>query len=404
MTFEIKINGENKTVDADGDIPLLWILRDVLGLTGTKFGCGIGQCGACTVHIDGEPRRACLTTIDSIGGSAVTTIEAIGATEAGKAIQNAWIALEVPQCGYCQSGQIMSATALLSGNANPSDGDIDDSHVWQYLPLRHLSAYPRCNQARGTVLGAFRKERVRPCAVNRKPKPSIWLPLSGRVILKAIFPAAAFLRVSATTGGGLLLAFSTPQAIRFAGAQGMSAPGDFAPNGFIRIDRDGRITLIVCQVEMGQGTYTSMPMLIAEELEVELSQIQVEHAPPSDRLYGNPLVGFQVTGGSTSVRAFWKPLRQAGAAARMLLVEAAAQIWGVEPASCRAEKGEVLHGPSGRKLTYGALAEKAAALPAAFCGQNCAQGPRGLQVNRHAGQARGYAQQGQWIGAIRHRC
>ena len=143
----------------------------------------------------------------------------------------------------------------------------------------------------------------------------------------------------------------------------MSAPGDFAPNGFIRIDRDGRITLIVCQVEMGQGTYTSMPMLIAEELEVELSQIQVEHAPPSDRLYGNPLVGFQVTGGSTSVRAFWKPLRQAGAAARMLLVEAAAQILGVEPASCRAEKGEVLHGPSGRRLTYGALAEKAAALP-----------------------------------------
>ena len=172
-----------------------------------------------------------------------------------------------------------------------------------------------------------------------------------------------FLKASATAGGGLLLAFSTPQAIRFAGAQGMSAPGDFAPNGFIRIDRDGRITLIVCQVEMGQGTYTSMPMLIAEELEVELSQIQVEHAPPSDSLYGNPLVGFQVTGGSTSVRAFWKPLRQAGAAARMLLVEAAAQILGVEPASCRAEKGEVLHGPSGRKLTYGALAEKAAALP-----------------------------------------
>ena len=172
-----------------------------------------------------------------------------------------------------------------------------------------------------------------------------------------------FLRASATAGGGLLLAFSTPQATRFAVAQEMSASGDFAPNGFIRIDRDGRITLIVCQVEMGQGTYTSMPMLIAEELEVELSQIHVEHAPPSDSLYGNPLVGFQVTGGSTSVRAFWKPLRQAGAATRMLLVEAAAQIWGVEPASCRAEKGEVNHGPSGRKLTYGALAEKAAALP-----------------------------------------
>ena len=144
MTFEIKINGENKTVDADGDIPLLWILRDVLGLTGAKFGCGIGQCGACTVHIDGEPRRACLTTIDSIGGSAVTTIEAIGATEAGKAIQNAWIALEVPQCGYCQSGQIMSAAGLLASNANPGDIDIDDAMSGN---ICRCGTYPRIRAA-----------------------------------------------------------------------------------------------------------------------------------------------------------------------------------------------------------------------------------------------------------------
>src|SRR6516225_2201368 len=125
MTYQIKVNGQDRTVDADGDIPLLWILRDVLGMTGTKFGCGIGQCGACTVHIDGQPTRSCLTSIDSVGGSAVTTIESIGGTQAGKAIQAAWIDLEVPQCGYCQSGQIMSAAALLSSNANPSDGDID---------------------------------------------------------------------------------------------------------------------------------------------------------------------------------------------------------------------------------------------------------------------------------------
>jgi len=125
MTYQIKVNEQDRTVDADGDIPLLWILRDVLGLTGTKFGCGIGQCGACTVHIDGQPARACLTAIESVGGAAITTIEAIGNTPPGKAIQKAWIDLEVPQCGYCQSGQIMSAAALLSSNANPSDGDID---------------------------------------------------------------------------------------------------------------------------------------------------------------------------------------------------------------------------------------------------------------------------------------
>ncbi len=125
MTYRIKVNGEDKEVDVDGDIPLLWVLRDVLGMTGTKFGCGIGQCGACTVHIDGQPTRSCIATIDSVGASAVTTIEAIGETPAGKAVQKAWIALEVPQCGYCQSGQIMSATGLLARNANPSDADID---------------------------------------------------------------------------------------------------------------------------------------------------------------------------------------------------------------------------------------------------------------------------------------
>ncbi len=125
MIYRIKVNGEDKEVDVDGDIPLLWVLRDVLGMTGTKFGCGIGQCGACTVHIDGQPTRSCIATIDSVGASAVTTIEAIGETPAGKAVQKAWIALEVPQCGYCQSGQIMSAAGLLARNANPSDADID---------------------------------------------------------------------------------------------------------------------------------------------------------------------------------------------------------------------------------------------------------------------------------------
>jgi isoquinoline 1-oxidoreductase alpha subunit len=127
MAFTIKINGRDHTVDVDGDTPLLWLLRDVLGMTGTKFGCGVGLCGACTVQIDGNATRSCITAIDSVGSSAVTTIEAIGETPAGSAIQKAWLDLQVVQCGYCQSGQIMSASALLAGNAHPSDADIDDA-------------------------------------------------------------------------------------------------------------------------------------------------------------------------------------------------------------------------------------------------------------------------------------
>jgi isoquinoline 1-oxidoreductase subunit alpha len=115
------------SVDADASTPLLWTLRDHLGLTGTKFGCGMALCGACTVHLDGSPVRSCITTIDSVGDSVVMTIEAIGATTAGAKIQKAWLDREVPQCGYCQSGQIMSASALLASNPHPNDADIDDA-------------------------------------------------------------------------------------------------------------------------------------------------------------------------------------------------------------------------------------------------------------------------------------
>ncbi len=127
MAFVIKVNGNNYSVDVDGDTPLLWVLRDVLGMTGTKFGCGMALCGACTVHIDGDPARSCITSIDAVGGSDITTIEAVGATTAGAKIQRAWLDRGVPQCGYCQSGQIMTASALLASNPHPSDAEIDDA-------------------------------------------------------------------------------------------------------------------------------------------------------------------------------------------------------------------------------------------------------------------------------------
>jgi isoquinoline 1-oxidoreductase beta subunit len=167
----------------------------------------------------------------------------------------------------------------------------------------------------------------------------------------------AFLKAGAAAGGGLLLGFALPfEAVT-------AATGIFAPNAFVRIDSNGAVTLIMPQVEMGQGTYTSMPMLIAEELEIELSQIRLEHAPADDKLYGSPIFKFQITGGSTSVRAFWEPLRRAGATARTLLVSAAAQTWSVGVESCRAEKGEVIHVTTGRRLNYGAVVDMAATLP-----------------------------------------
>lgn len=173
-----------------------------------------------------------------------------------------------------------------------------------------------------------------------------------------------FLKVSAVAGGGLLLSFILPRRIWSSESAGATTAEVFAPNAFVRLDRDGRVTLIMPYVEMGQGTYTSIPMLIAEEMEVDLAQVTLEAAPPDERHYANSIFHIQATGGSTSVRAAWEPLRRAGATARTMLVSAAAQEWEVTPKSCRAEKGEVIHAASGRRLTYGALVDKVAALPA----------------------------------------
>lgn len=168
-----------------------------------------------------------------------------------------------------------------------------------------------------------------------------------------------FLVASAAAGGGLLLGFCVP---RLIGAKAAMAD-TFGPNAFVRIRPDNSVKLIMPQVEMGQGTYTSMPMLIAEELEVELARVTLEAAPADERLYANPLVGFQVTGGSTSVMAMWEPLRRAGATARVMLIAAAAKDWSVDPLSCHAENGEVVHPPTGRRVNYGVLVDAAAKLP-----------------------------------------
>ena len=167
-----------------------------------------------------------------------------------------------------------------------------------------------------------------------------------------------FLVASAAVGGGLMLSLSLP-----FGQSEAAGSEEFAPNAFIRIDGDGQVVLTMPYVEMGQGTYTSIPMLIAEELEVNLKQVKLEHAPPNEKVYANPLLGVQATGNSNAMRGAWKPLREAGATARTMLIAAAAKRWGVDANSCRAQDGEVIHAPSGRHLKYGELAADAAKLP-----------------------------------------
>lgn len=180
---------------------------------------------------------------------------------------------------------------------------------------------------------------------------------------EATYSRRDFLRLTATAavGGGLLLGFGLPARAVISDALTTGAP--FAPNAFLRIDRGGKVTFVMPFIEMGQGTYTSIPMLIAEELEVDVDKVVIEHSPADNKLYANPMVGIQITGGSTSVRAAWEPMRQAGATARVMLTNAAARQWKVDPGTCRAENGVVIHAPTGRKLAYGKLVDAAAKLP-----------------------------------------
>jgi len=173
------------------------------------------------------------------------------------------------------------------------------------------------------------------------------------------FSRRSFLQAGAAASGGLLLSLSLPLGAR----DSLAAAGDFVPNAFIRIGSDGTAVLTMPYVEMGQGTYTSIPMLIAEELEIDLKQVRLEHAPPDEKLYANPLLGVQATGNSNAIRGAWQPLRKAGATARAMLVAAAARRWNVDPASCRAQNGAVLHEPSGKRAGYGELAAEAAQMP-----------------------------------------
>jgi isoquinoline 1-oxidoreductase beta subunit len=302
--ISLEVNGKKYEVEANSDVPLLWVIRERLGLTGTKYGCGKSLCGACTVHIDGKAERSCQIPVRDAQGKRITTIEGIPEDHP---VKKAWNAVDVPQCGYCQPGQIMDAVALLEKNPNPTDADID-----------------------GAVSGNLCR-----CGTYQR-------------IRRAIHLAAEAMAKAKGVGSGRILEGAAMQ------------PGPlFAMNPYIRIGTDGRVVIIVNKSEMGQGVYTSLPMLVAEELEVDWSKIGIEAAPVAPEYYHAQWGVIQGTGGSTSVLSEWDRLRRAGAAARTMLVQAAAEIWKVDPKSCRAEKGSVAHESTRRRLSYGELAEKA---------------------------------------------
>jgi isoquinoline 1-oxidoreductase beta subunit len=369
MAIHFILNGKPQSVEVSPDMPLLWVLRDTLNLTGTKFGCGMALCGACTVHVDGKATRSCVTPVSTVAGKRVTTIEGLSA-DRSHPVQRAWVELDVPQCGYCQSGQIMSAAALLAKKPQPSDEEIDEAMAGNicrcgtYLRIR--AAIHRAAELHSG--SAPRRRGLQPGAEASSLAESV------ECAAAALVPAAvlagdaargprsrrAFLKVASAGAAGLVLAFYLPEHAEALAAA--DAPAVFAPNAWIRVGADDTVTLIIDKSEMGQGVMTSLSMLLAEELECDWKKIRAEFAPAA-KAYFNPLFGAQGTGGSTSVRASWTPLSKAGAAAREMLIAAAAERWGVPASACRAENGTVVHPATNRRLSYGRLAEAAAKLP-----------------------------------------
>ncbi len=300
-TLSFNVNDKHVAVDVAPEMPLLWVLRDVLRLTGTKYGCGLGTCGACTVHLDDQPIRACETPIAAVVHRNVTTIEGL-AGDGDHPVQKAWLAEDVPQCGYCQAGQVMQAAALLDKNLAPSDADID-----------HAMADNICR------CGTYQRIRA---AIHRAASP---------------------------IAQGLSGVMQTPTHLRPAIKVQISP--------WIGINEDNSVTIFISKAEMGQGVRTALAMIVAEELDVSWSQVHVQQAP-LDPVYGN-----RATLGSFSIVHMWKPLRRAGAQARQRLVDAAASMWSVSAETCETAAGVITHMPSQRTVPYLDVAEAAAALP-----------------------------------------
>jgi isoquinoline 1-oxidoreductase beta subunit len=325
----LTVNGQRREVAVDGNTPLLWVLREHLQMTGTKFGCGIASCGACTVHIDGKAVRSCAMPVALVEGKSVTTIEGLS-PDGSHPLQKAWIAEQVPQCGYCQSGQIMQAAELLATNKNPSREDI----------VAHMDGNI-CAAAR--ICGSSAPFSAPRGRANAMTIHQSFANLSRRDFLEE-------------TAAGLTFAFTVAtDPLRITDAL---ADEPLAANAWISIATDGTIAIVSPAAEMGQGSFTTLPAIVAEELDADWAKVKPVLPPEWDeKKYGNQGFGgtFQ-TSASASVNGYFKPLRIAGAQARRVLIEAVTAKWNVPASELSTEPSVVVHKTSGRRIGYGEIA------------------------------------------------
>ena len=320
------LNGKPTTVDLPGDTPLLWVIREHLKLTGTKYGCGISQCGACTVLVNGSAIRSCVRPLSSVEGAEIITIEGLH-PEGQHPLQKSWVTHQVPQCGYCQSGAILQAVDLLNKNPNPSDVDIVKA---MNGILCRCMTYSRI------------KEAIKATAKFR-PHPKDAVPKTGGEE-KATEAALSFAVQSSGPGGRVRFAYET------VGKD--IAEGNFARNLWFEIDAHGIATVNIAKAEMGQHVGTALAQVLAEELEMRWEDVRIRHVDT------DPRWGLMITGGSWSVNWTFDTLSRAGAAGRMALIDAGAKILNADPSQCQAEDSSVVHPSTGRSLTYAEIIRK----------------------------------------------
>ncbi len=317
--MNLTINGSAVEVDdRHAKTPLLWVLRDVLGMHGTKFGCGVGYCAACTVLLDGKNTKSCQTAAERAVGKSIVTVEGVSGPVVD-AVRDAWYRGNVVQCGYCQPGQTLAAISLLESNPAPDNATIA---MWMNGNLCRCGTYPRIKEAI-RVAAETLASGVHPQSLTARPEPDI-APLSPEDLADTVRP-------------------------------------------YIQIKPDGTVLVFSSQLEMGQGAHTGLAAIVAEELDADFDSIQVVNAAngatPNGDVYGNLVGGgFQITGGSNSTRTFWARYRLVAAQARARLVGAASETWGVSPAEVEIDSGVVSHS-SGKRANFAELGQIAEKMP-----------------------------------------